>query len=641
MKFLRFLKKIFKRKKKKKLYRSVTRWLSLVLMLTFSATVAATYYVLTAFIDSESYMTVKEKHLDVVYKMYDTAHEKFQSEAGDLNKQLEELPEDKQGDFISTLPSDQYCVCLTDDAGKVLYANSSSYRGKDLNELADLKEESLSYQKRRHFEDFDGTEVFIYSVKNNMGYLVLIVTTDHARQMVTDKISGEEFSERLGVFGYTIIMDSDKNVIGTVIGYVHEDDDDMCRLAEFYDTLPNIEETDGITVEGPDFPEKYSGLWGTIEIDGLDYYYCIRNQFSVYIVSILPVFEAYESVIYTIFFIILGEIFIFIMIFISMRVILWFTVAKKINAVNQSLGRITAGDLEEKVDVRSAREFNSLSDDINAMVDKLKGYISEAEARYDADLAVAKEIQQSSLPYVFPPFPERTEFALYATMTAAKEVGGDFYDFFMLGENTLGFLIADVSGKSIPGAMFMMRAKSVINSLAESGVPAAEVFEQANDSLCQNNEAEMFVTAWMGFLDLDTGLVHVANAGHNPPLLIHNGQAEYVNMKPGLMLGVMEEMPYEEQQLKLEPGDMLFLYTDGVTEAMNTTEQLYGEERLKNILSVTADVLPEDEHGAVGAICRRVADNVASFTMGAEQSDDITMLCLQYIGRNNDEKTEN
>ena len=218
-------------------------------------------------------------------------------------------------------------------------------------------------------------------------------------------------------------------------------------------------------------------------------------------------------------------------------------------------------------------------------------------------------------------------------MTAAKEVGGDFYDFYMLNETTLGFLIADVSGKSIPGAMFMMTSKTVIKSLAESGLPPAEVFTLANEKLCEGNEAEMFVTAWLGYLDLKTGLVRVANAGHNPPVLVREGKAEYLNLRPGLMLAGMDGVRYKEQTVQLNKGDMLFLYTDGVTEAMNNEEELYGEDRLQKILSF-GDKYSEKPSDTliVESVCRTVEDDINLFTEGAEQSDDITMLCIRYIG---------
>ena len=218
-------------------------------------------------------------------------------------------------------------------------------------------------------------------------------------------------------------------------------------------------------------------------------------------------------------------------------------------------------------------------------------------------------------------------------MTAAKEVGGDFYDFYMLNETTLGFLIADVSGKSIPGAMFMMTSKTVIKSLAESGLPPAEVFTLANEKLCEGNEAEMFVTAWLGYLDLKTGLIRVANAGHNPPVLVRQGKAEYLNLKPGLMLAGMDGVRYKEQTVQLNKGDMLFLYTDGVTEAMNNEEELYGEDRLQNILSFGDKYLENPSDTLIAeSVCRTVKDDIDRFTDGAEQSDDITMLCIRYIG---------
>ena len=263
----------------------------------------------------------------------------------------------------------------------------------------------------------------------------------------------------------------------------------------------------------------------------------------------------------------------------------------------------------------------------------LAAEMARTEALREADLNIAKNIQSAALPSVFPPFPEHGEFELFASMNAAKEVGGDFYDFYMIDDNTLGFLIADVSGKSIPGAMFMMTSKTVIKSFAESGMPPAEVFTRANEKLCEGNEAEMFVTAWLGYLDLKTGLVRVANAGHNPPILIHEGVAEYVILRPGLMLAGMDGVRYREQTMQLEKGDMLYLYTDGVTEAMDNDEEQYGEERLKALLSFGENIpAPSAENGVVEPVCQAVLADVQTFTNGAEQSDDITMLCVRYLG---------
>ena len=323
------------------------------------------------------------------------------------------------------------------------------------------------------------------------------------------------------------------------------------------------------------------------------------------------------------------EINVFILLFVMIFLLVRKLVVRNIKRVNDSLSRIAGGNLSEVVDVRSNTEFSSLSDDINATVDVLKQHISAEAARIDEELAYAKDIQQSALPSVFPPYPDRTDFSLYATMDTAKEVGGDFYDFYLLEDNKLAFLAADVSGKGIPAALFMMTGKTVIRDYAERGDTPAGVFRSANRKLCSGNEAETFITAWMGFLDTDTGLVRFVNAGHNPPVLIRSGRASFVPMKADLILAVMDDADYREQKLQLEPGDFLLVYTDGVTEAANEQEEMYGEERLLNLLS--ADYGTGEE--ACRKICGALKEDIDRFAGGAPQFDDITMLCLYYAGK--------
>ena len=322
------------------------------------------------------------------------------------------------------------------------------------------------------------------------------------------------------------------------------------------------------------------------------------------------------------------EVLVFLTLFAVIFLLVRKLVVNNINRVNSSLSRITGGDLEEVVDVRSNTEFSSLSDDINATVSTLKQYIAAAAARIDQELAFAKSIQQSALPSVFPPYPDRTEFSLYASMDAAREVGGDFYDFYLLDEKKLAFLIADVSGKGIPAALFMMTGKTVLRDYAERGDPPGRVFVNANEKLCEGNDAEMFITAWMGFLETDTGLVRFVNAGHNPPVLIRGGEASFVPQKTNLTLAAMEGVPYGEQTLQLEPGDLLFLYTDGVTEAVDLRETLFGGQRLLQALSAPFG----GGEAACRAVCARVKEALDRFVGDAPQFDDITMLCLCYSG---------
>lgn len=312
----------------------------------------------------------------------------------------------------------------------------------------------------------------------------------------------------------------------------------------------------------------------------------------------------------------------FILIFYLVRKL----VVRNIHKINESLSAITDGNLDTVVDVRSHLEFDSLSNDINATVDTLKRYIKEAEERIDAELAFAKAIQHSALPAVHPLYDNRKEFDIFASMHTAKEVGGDFYDFYFIDEDHLAFLIADVSGKGIPAAMFMMRSKTIIKSYAESGMSVEEVFTLANEKLCEGNDAGMFVTAWMGILNIRNGKVLFANAGHNHPLVKHSdGTFEYLKSRAGFVLAGMEGVRYRKNELVLEPGDAIYLYTDGVTEATDLNEELYGEDRLHSILEKYKDETME-------VICSEIKKDVDLFAGEAPQFDDITMLALKYNG---------
>ena len=313
----------------------------------------------------------------------------------------------------------------------------------------------------------------------------------------------------------------------------------------------------------------------------------------------------------------------FILIFYLVRKL----VVRNIHKINESLSAITDGNLDTVVDVRSHLEFDSLSNDINATVDTLKRYIKEAEERIDAELAFAKAIQHSALPTVHPLYDNRKEFDIFASMHTAKEVGGDFYDFYFIDEDHLAFLIADVSGKGIPAAMFMMRSKTIIKSYAESGMSVEEVFTLANEKLCEGNDAGMFVTAWMGILNIRNGKVLFANAGHNHPLVKHaDGTFEYLKSRAGFVLAGMEGVRYRKNELVLEPGDAIYLYTDGVTEATDLNEELYGEDRLHSILEKYKDETME-------VICSEIKKDVDLFAGEAPQFDDITMLALKFKGQ--------
>ncbi|MBQ9041718.1 MAG: SpoIIE family protein phosphatase [Eggerthellaceae bacterium] len=323
-------------------------------------------------------------------------------------------------------------------------------------------------------------------------------------------------------------------------------------------------------------------------------------------------------------------------------------VVRRIDETNGVLGEITDGNLDARVDIRDSREFSSLSDGVNTTVDALKGWIAEAESRMDAELATAKAIQESALPRIFPPYPDILKFDIYATMHAAKKVGGDFYDFFLIGDDAgteagkLGFVMADVSGKGVPAALFMMKAKTQLRDYLMSGMEIGEAVENANRQLCDGNDEGMFVTAWVGVLDYATGHVDYVNAGHNPPLLWSFAEPDaegdaspgasdersgvgswsWLTEKSGMPLGLFEGFPYEAFSIECKVGDQFLLYTDGVTEAMSTEGELYGEERLEKLVNADFTYHPR-------ALVEAVRRDVAKHAAGAEQSDDITVLALE------------
>ena len=320
----------------------------------------------------------------------------------------------------------------------------------------------------------------------------------------------------------------------------------------------------------------------------------------------------------------------FLILFIIIYILVQKIVVSNLNKINISLDKITKGNLDETVSVNYSQEFEKLSCGINAMVDSLKKHIEEAAARIDEELAFAKAIQHSSMPAVFPPYPDRKDFDIYASMDTAKEVGGDFYDFYLTDKNKLVFLIADVSGKGIPAAMFMMKAKTLIKNYTEMGLSPEDTLSQTNAELCENNSTGMFVTAWLGHLDLETGMLSYSNAGHNPPLVsISGGKYEYIKSKPNFVLAGMEGMKYACRTLQLNPGSSILLYTDGITEAANENNELYGEERLLQTLNGGNMKNAKD-------ICQAVKEDAFRFIGKVPQADDMTMLALIYHGKNPD-----
>ena len=432
----------------------------------------------------------------------------------------------------------------------------------------------------------------------------------------------EQFHEMLNEF----VIDVTKNRHVGTNGFVAVLDEQLCMVIDNAYAGKHISSIGIIPPEEMEQGRTATALYNADVVDGIsdlsaDYMYVFKFVEGYCLIAAMPVAEAMfmrdASMLTSIFM----QVLIFATLFVFIYILIKRVIINNLKKINNTLARITKGDLNVTVDVRSNEEFASLSDDINSTVTTLKRYIADAAARIDKELEYAKQIQLSALPTNFP---KGEDYSIYAQMIAAKEVGGDFYDFYKLSDTTVAFLAADVSGKGIPAAMFMMTAKTIIKDLAERGLAVNEIFTQANEKLCENNESGMFVTAWMGILDLTTGQVKFANAGHNPPLLKRaNGSFEYLKTRAGFVLAGMEGIRYRISELTLHPGDRLFLYTDGVPEATNTENTLYGETRLLDFMNRNSAV---DSTSLLPAL----KANIDEFVGEAPQFDDITMLMFDY-----------
>ncbi len=360
-------------------------------------------------------------------------------------------------------------------------------------------------------------------------------------------------------------------------------------------------------------------------IFGEDCMYMVRKMSDgTMLVVYLTHEEVYTERNHTVYETVLADILLFTVIYILISVLVQKIVVNNLEIVNKSLRKITNGNLNEVVSVYSSSEFTSLSNDINQTVDVLKTYIDEAEKRIEQELEFAKSIQESALPHNFD-FP-RNDLEIFASMDPAKEVGGDFYDFFFVDANKICLVIADVSGKGIPASLFMMKSKAIIRGYAESGKNPAEIFRLANNGLCDGNDADMFVTVWIGIVDLETGHMVCSNAGHEYPVIKRaNGNYELYKQKHNFALAVIRDAKFREYELDLAPGDSLFVYTDGIPEAINESKEEYGTTRLVDVLNKYKDLSQQN-------ILKYTRRDINYFVGEEEQFDDVTMLGFKYKG---------
>ena len=623
--------KIFRIGKDRGISQTFQRWLLLCIVLAYVVTSAFTYSLQTGIAESQVEETFTTTMNDVVTDVKlkaDTAiinvAKKVKAEyEGNNNIDLNTL---LQGEDIN---GDRYEICeinIVDSDGIIQKSTAIT------NEGFDFKDKEQSTEQSKQFLVLLGdTESLVQDfTENAVGELRKYAGLKLQDGFIQVAYNKEQFGKAMDGF----IIDVTKNRHVGATGFIAVCDEDLNIISETgvngkhissLGILPAKNMEDGI-VEEKIFETEIINPYNKKSQGKYIYVYTFKEGFCI--ISAMPMEEVNIMRDVSIMLSTFMQILIFAILFLILYLLIKRIIINNLHVVNGKLAQISGGNLDVTVDVRANKEFASLSDDINTTVSTLKRYIAEASARIDKELEYAKQIQISALPKNFP---VDEDYDLYAQMIAAKEVGGDFYDFYKLNDNTIAFLVADVSGKGIPAAMFMMTAKTIIKDLAESGLPVNEIFTKANEKLCENNESGMFVTAWMGILDTTTGNLQFANAGHNPPLLMRSsGSFEYLKSRAGFVLAGMEGINYRANELTLGQGDRLFLYTDGVTEATDVDNKLYGEGRLLEYFNANTEVKAKD-------LLPMLKGNIDEFVGEAPQFDDITMLMFDYKPKKGDE----
>ena len=591
------------------------KWLMACIAVAFLVTSVFTYVLQNGIVKVETQKVFTTSINDV------EADIKGKSDAqllGIVERVKAEYESDQESTLLTLL--DKYGIVeinIVSAEGIIQESTESDSKGYDMNskdqskEFVDILKTQNSFVQKYSPRGKDGTVWRKYAAMNleDGGFIQVGYDAEQFHTMLDEFVVDVTKNRHVGTSGFVAVLDEtlslviDNDYSGAYVSAIGIEPPEEMKQGNTATALYYADIVDGKT----NFSERYMYVFKFVEG------YCI--------IAAMPEEEAVfmrDASLYTSIFM---QILIFATLFVFIYILIKRVIINNLQRVNDTLGRITKGDLNVTVDVRSSQEFSSLSDDINSTVTTLKRYIAEAAARIDKELEYAKQIQLSALPTNFP---EGEDYSIYAQMIAAKEVGGDFYDYYKLSDKTVAFLVADVSGKGIPAAMFMMTAKTIIKDLAESGMSVNDIFTKANEKLCESNESGMFVTAWMGILDLETGKLQFANAGHNPPLLKRvNGEFEYLRSRAGFVLAGVDGVRYRVNELTLSPGDRIFLYTDGVSEATSAENELYGEDRLLNFINQNSTLESL-------ALLPALKANIDEFVGEAPQFDDITMLVCDY-----------
>lgn len=595
--------KIFAKLKDTKISKIIQQWLLLTVVLAAVASGAFVYSYQTSLAKNEAQTSLELAISDTEDDIQDKSDANILSLAGDVASDLDagydvyEIAERRDVTDIHVVNS-KGIITQSTDPDLIDWDMANSEQSK---EFLCLLNGATSYVQPYGPIGFD-SEIYrkFGGIVYKDGFIQVGYDAERLQKDIAEQVKGVTKNRHVGTSGCVLILDSNLNVVSS----------------PSFDIIPPIE------MDSKGDPNTFI----SITLYDEEYYCEYEMSEGYYIIALLPVKEAMSNRNVSLYVSTFMEIIIFAILFAMVYGLIEKVVVKKMKTVNETLYKISNGDLNMTVDVRNSVEMSYLSNDINRTVDAMKKLIDEASKRIDDELEFAKQIQISTLPTITERIENREEFDIYATMKTAKEVGGDFYDFYGEGEK-FSIVIADVSGKGIPAAMFMMRAKADLKTMTEADIPLEETFVSSNNALCDRNDAGMFVTAWQGNINLESGVMTYVNGGHNPPLIkkAKTGKFEYLKSKKGFILGGIEGFSYHSEEMKLDKGDIIFLYTDGITEAMNEQSELYGEERLLNLLNDMEIYNMKD-------LCEKVGKDVESFAGNAKQADDITMLAFRYDG---------
>ncbi len=461
------------------------------------------------------------------------------------------------------------------------------------------------------------TEYAGASFPDRSGYVFFGVGQDVLMEDCLPELKSSMRKRRVGNEGFLLLCDKDLNILAdsnSGSGRLNSD--------EFAESMEKSLEIAAPVIASLD------GKWQML-------YAC--EEYGYYIVGFYPFSEAFGELFSTLYVIILIEVLIFALVFLIVYLILRGKIVKEIEEINQSLFKITEGNLEEKIDVQGSHELNLLSEHINNTVEKLRAMVDRESAAMKREMKLSYDLRQASIPDSYPAFPEQEKFGIYALIRPSGEQVRDFYDYYLTAEGKLAFVLADIRGEGMISIIFMMVLKNVLKALLTNKLHVDEALNEANRLLFDDpNYTEQFLTAsvWAGVLDIDTGIVEFCDAGGLRPVLVHKGEGVLVKQKPGAVLFLKKDSDYVKQEIRLEDGDMLVLYSDGVTEALNSKKEYYGDDRL--LTAIDGMKGSRYDNGDLNRDCRNVCESLSSdveaFAGKKKIPDDMVLMSLKYTG---------